>query len=122
MALRRNDTGNAVTRHQHALQAWNPDALPQWGADGDYGAETEAWVVKYQSAAQLDDEHPWNGVVYSVEALSRPDAPLELAEQAFADSVSNASQLAVWPWAVLREGHDWSIVSVSWSPSGNQDS
>jgi hypothetical protein len=53
MALQRNDTGIAVQRHQQALIAWNPDALPQWGADADYGAETEAWVKLYQDAADL---------------------------------------------------------------------
>ena len=54
MALRRNDTGNAVTKMQKGLLAWNSDILPQWGADGDYGAETEAAVSAYQRAANLD--------------------------------------------------------------------
>ncbi len=54
MALRRNDTGNAVTRHQEALLAWRPSSLPRFGADGDFGAETEAAVTEYQKAADLD--------------------------------------------------------------------
>jgi peptidoglycan hydrolase-like protein with peptidoglycan-binding domain len=54
MALRRNDTGNAVTKLQHALLSWNPLALPTFGVDGDYGAETEAAVADYQRAADLD--------------------------------------------------------------------
>ena len=67
MALRRNDTGIAVTRHQRALQAWNPEALPDFGADGDYGAETEAWVVKYQHAAQFDQTQDYEaGVIDGV--------------------------------------------------------
>jgi hypothetical protein len=55
MALRRNDTGNAVGKLQRGLLAWNPNALPQWGVDEDYGAETEHWVGEFQKAAELDD-------------------------------------------------------------------
>ena len=55
MALRRNDTGNAVGKMQKGLLAWNATILPQWGADGDYGAETEAAVADYQRASNLDD-------------------------------------------------------------------
>ena len=54
MGLRRNDTGNAVGKMQRGLLAWNEDALPEWGADLDYGAETEFWVGEYQKAADLD--------------------------------------------------------------------
>ncbi len=67
MALRRNDTGNAVTRHQEALMEWNSQALPQWGADGDYGAETEAWVQKYQEAAEFDQTQDYEaGIIDGV--------------------------------------------------------
>ena len=67
MALRRNDTGIAVTRHQRALIAWDANALPDFGADGDYGAETEAWVVKYQHAAQFDQTQDYEaGVIDGV--------------------------------------------------------
>ena len=55
MGLRRNDTGNAVGKMQRGLLAWHEDALPVWGADGDYGAETEAAVADYQEAAELED-------------------------------------------------------------------
>ncbi len=54
MGLRRNDTGNAVARMQQGLLAWHDDSLPVFGADGDYGAETEAAVTDYQEAADLD--------------------------------------------------------------------
>lgn len=33
--------------------AWNPDALPEFGADKDFGGETETWVRNYQTAADL---------------------------------------------------------------------
>ena len=54
MAFRRNDTGFSIVRMQQALLAWNADSLPTFGADGDYGAESEAAVEAYQLAAQLD--------------------------------------------------------------------
>ena len=54
MALRRNDSGNAVKKLQRGLLAWNSAALPEDGADGDYGAETEDWVGQYQLAANLE--------------------------------------------------------------------
>jgi hypothetical protein len=55
MGLRRNDTGNAVAKMQKGLLAWDPNVLPEFGADADYGAETEAAVSDYQKAAELDD-------------------------------------------------------------------
>ncbi len=62
MSLKRGDKGHAVTKHQKGLMAWNPKALPQFGADGDFGGETEAWVKKYQEAADL----PQTGVIDGV--------------------------------------------------------
>lgn len=53
-AMQRGDRGNAVRKIQLALKAWNPDALPNAGADGDFGAETEEWVRRYQGAADLE--------------------------------------------------------------------
>ena len=52
--LKRGDKGNAVGRIQTALKSWNPDALPKFGVDKDYGGETEAWVRNYQTAANLE--------------------------------------------------------------------
>ena len=54
MGLRRNDFGNAVGKMQKGLLAWHADALPEYGSDKDYGAETEAAVSDYQKAADLD--------------------------------------------------------------------
>jgi hypothetical protein len=52
--LTRGSKGNAVALHQRALLAWKADALPQWGADADFGAETETAVKRYQKAADLE--------------------------------------------------------------------
>ncbi len=54
MGLRRNDFGNAVGKMQKGLLAWDADSLPGFGADKDYGAETEVAVGDYQKAADLD--------------------------------------------------------------------
>jgi len=60
--LKRGDEGNAVRKHQEGLIAWNPDALPEFGADADFGGETEAWVKNYQRAADLVQ----NGIIDGV--------------------------------------------------------
>ena len=60
--MRRGDRGNAVRKLQWALKAWNPDALPTAGADGDYGPETEEWVRRYQTAAELTPTGVADGV------------------------------------------------------------
>lgn len=52
-SLRRGDSGDAVTAMQKALLVWDPDCLPKWGADGDFGEETEEAVKAYQKAAGL---------------------------------------------------------------------
>lgn len=61
-AMQRGDRGNAVRKIQLALKAWNPDAIPSAGADGDFGAETEEWVRRYQTAAQLEPTGRVDGV------------------------------------------------------------
>lgn len=60
--MRRGDRGNAVRKLQLALKAWNPDALPIAGPDGDYGPETEEWVRRYQQAAELQETGVADGV------------------------------------------------------------
>lgn len=51
--LHRGDEGSAVRKMQEALLIWRPDCLPEWGADGDFGEETEKAVKAYQEAAGL---------------------------------------------------------------------
>ena len=60
MILQRNDFGWAVARIQEGLLAQNPDALPLFGRDKDYGAETEAAVAAFQKGQNFDDAQDWD--------------------------------------------------------------
>lgn len=51
--LHRGDEGSAVTAMQQALLLWYADALPLYGADGDFGSETEMAVKAFQQDAGL---------------------------------------------------------------------
>lgn len=51
--IARGERGNHVRVVQKCLMGWNPKALPKFGADKDFGAETEKWVKAYQRAADL---------------------------------------------------------------------
>lgn len=51
--LRRGDSGADVREMQRLLMLWRPDILPKYGADGDFGAETEQAVKLFQQAAGL---------------------------------------------------------------------
>lgn len=51
--LRRGSAGDAVRAAQYLLLSRGLP-LPQYGADGDYGAETEAAVQRFQEAVGLD--------------------------------------------------------------------
>ena len=85
MSLKRGDKGNAVGKHQEGLIAWNPDALPKFKADKDFGGETETWVKNYQKAADLDQTGIIDGVTsaliisYTIEGSGgEPVEPVEL--------------------------------------------
>lgn len=73
MALKKGDKGNAVTKFQKAILAWDKDALPEWGADGDFGSETEAWVKKYQQSAGLTQTGQIDGVTAALLLEYMPD-------------------------------------------------
>ena len=51
--LSRGDHGSAVERMQRDLLIWDAGCLPKYGADGDFGAETEAAVKAFQQAESL---------------------------------------------------------------------
>lgn len=48
--LSKGDQGEDVREVQDKLRKWNTAALPRYGADCDFGAETVAWVKRFQTA------------------------------------------------------------------------
>ena len=53
IGLQYGDYGSAVKEMQEALLKWNPNCLPKYGADGEFGAETRAALTEFQGEAGL---------------------------------------------------------------------
>jgi len=53
--LKRGDEGPEVKALQALLLKWKPDCLPEYGADGDFGRETEDAVKAFQKSAKLKE-------------------------------------------------------------------
>ena len=51
--LRRGNKGEDVRAMQRMLLIWKADCLPKWGADGDFGSETEKALKAFQKADGL---------------------------------------------------------------------
>lgn len=51
--LRKGDKGDAVVAMQNLLLCWDKDCLPQYGADGDFGTETQKAIKAFQGAHSL---------------------------------------------------------------------
>jgi hypothetical protein len=51
-----------VKRFQECLLVWNPEALPEDGADGEFGSETADWVGRFQKAFGLAETGKIDGV------------------------------------------------------------
>ena len=51
--LKRGDSGLEVTAMQQLLLKWDPNCLPEYGADGDFGQETEDAVKAFQKEKGL---------------------------------------------------------------------
>lgn len=56
--LRRGDAGDEVRTMQRLLLKWDRECLPKYGADGDFGRETEEALKAFQEAKGL----PVNGI------------------------------------------------------------
>lgn len=66
MTLQRGDVGDTVRMMQRALLRWDPQILPRFGADGDYGDETIAAVKAFQSASDLEETGIIDGLTAAV--------------------------------------------------------
>ena len=73
--LSKGDYGTAVTAMQQALLAWDPKCLPKWGADGDFGSETEKAVKAFQRATGLPETGVYDEATRK--ALTEKPAPPE---------------------------------------------
>lgn len=58
MILSRGSKGEEVRKVQQFLMYWGHD-LGRWGADGNYGAQTEKAVREFQGATQLPETGVW---------------------------------------------------------------
>lgn len=71
--LSRGDHGSAVQAMQEALLKWSPHCLPKWGADGDFGPETEEALREYQYQHNL----PVTGVYDEATRKALAEKPVE---------------------------------------------
>ncbi len=62
MVLAKGTENGAVKRFQECLLAWDAEALPKHGADGDFGAETVDWVGRFQESFGLQKTGSIDGV------------------------------------------------------------
>lgn len=53
--IQRGDTGPEVREWQESLLQWNSDALPEYGADSDFGNETVLWTNRFFRQAGISD-------------------------------------------------------------------
>lgn len=53
--LKKGDKGETVKAMQQLLLRWKPDCLPEFGADGDFGSETEKAVKAFQKSAGVEE-------------------------------------------------------------------
>lgn len=54
--LKKGSTGQKVTELQQAILAVSPNSLPKYGADGDYGSETESAVKALLGKNSIDSQ------------------------------------------------------------------
>jgi hypothetical protein len=60
--LKKGSKGELVTRLQTALLKIDSKSLPKYGADGDYGTETENAVLKVINSKTVDSESALAGI------------------------------------------------------------
>jgi peptidoglycan hydrolase-like protein with peptidoglycan-binding domain len=64
--LAKGSKGQAVAHFQKCLMIWNSEALPEFGADGDFGSETSRWVGEFQKNYSLPVTGSLDGVTASL--------------------------------------------------------
>ena len=98
-ALSRGDAGPDVKALQEALLSLG-FALPKYGADGDFGAETQAAVRAFQTARGLEPSGVFDSTAYKALQLALdPPADPQPAEEP--DTPDNGGEPA---WVLILEG------------------
>ena len=102
--LKQGDKGLAVTYWQKALMKRDPAALPQWGADSDFGGETEMWTNRFKAAVGLPQDgivdaitygHMANALMAIPSGISQAEFDAEKARTAAALGQVNSLQIAL---------------------------
>lgn len=122
--LKRGDKGAAVLSMQNALLKWNADILPKYGADADFGAETE----KALKAFQIGNELPVTGVLDSAtkKALDAMFSPAKVrvtggtvnlraqpSTSAAIVAIVTAGTELPWHQTSTLSGKDWHLVDYN---------
>lgn len=108
--LRHGMSGDAVRAWQRDLRAWNSKALPKFGADGHFGAETVLWTGRFMVAAKLVSERPSDPVVGPRTQRRMREMLAQRTDLTFKHSVT------------LRRGHrgaavaEWQEALRRWNP------
>lgn len=98
--LSRGDHGTAVTAMQRALLAWDQTCLPEWGADGDFGGETEAALKAFQASEGLPVTGVYDEATRKMLAEPLPQSPAPTApsgREPVDDGGTDASELSDAP-------------------------
>jgi peptidoglycan hydrolase-like protein with peptidoglycan-binding domain len=79
-ALKRGDSGPEVKAMQALLLKWDPECLPEYGADGDFGRDTEDAVKAFQSDYRLPEDGVYGNnthaaLMTAIDNAGQPEPP-----------------------------------------------
>lgn len=88
LTIKRGDKGEHVRIVQQCIQAWDPTQLPQFGADADFGGETETAVKAFQAAHDMTQTGEVDGVTMGLLATFKSESatPVDAYTKAQSDA------------------------------------
>lgn len=129
--LSRGNTGDVVREMQTLLLKWKSNSLPEHGADGDFGTETENAVKKFQTAHGLKPDGVCGPLTWAeLEKVSNPSPapapapePVKYKIDALDLSQHNSADFNKIDWASIKKDVGFLILRagvtrVSSSPLG----
>ncbi len=88
--LRRGDKGDDVRAMQRALLIWDGECLPKYGADGDFGGETEAALKRFQAEKGLPETGIYDATTErALTGIGRPQTLLITGGSVYVRSAPN---------------------------------